>query len=168
MRLVVLAATATFLVAAPALGQYATPVRVLNGPEMSVPTQQPKEPVLIEGSLTATVNSGGGIMGNYLVPNDRRLVIEHVSFETNFVVCTFTSSVRIRISGSTGAANFYANPMFPMALPGSSTRFTRASQAMKLYAPPGANVQMNWTRTANTCQATGTVAISGFLEEDLQ
>ena len=130
-------------------------------------TQQPREPVIIEASLTAGVNSGGGIMGNYTVPADRRLVIEHVSFETNFVVCTFTSSVRVRISGTTGAANFYLNPLPPMALPGSSTRFTRGSQAMKLYAPPGANVQINWTRTARTCEATGSVAIMGYLEEDI-
>lgn len=168
MRSHIVAAIALFAVCGQAAAQYSTPVRVVNPPDMSVPTQSPREPVMIEGSLTATVNSGGGIMGNYLVPNDRRLVIEHVSFETNFVVCTFVSSIRIRISGSTGAANFYLNPIQPMALPGSSTRFTRGSQAMRLYAPPGANVQMNWTRTASTCQATGGVAIMGYLEEDLQ
>lgn len=167
MRTLSIVAAMLFLVAGPTFAQYSTPVRVLNSPDESVPTQHPREPVFIEGSLTATVNSAGGIMGNYLVPNDRRLVIEFVSFETNFVVCTFTSSVRVRISGSTGAANFYMNPMFPMALPNSSTRFTRGSQSMKLYAPPGANVQMNWTRTANNCQATGAIAISGYLEEDL-
>ncbi len=167
MRTPLVIAAMLCLSAAPTFAQYSTPVRVLNSPDESVPTQHPREPVIIEASLTAPVNSAGGIMGNYTVPNDRRLVIEFVSFETNFVVCTFTSSVRVRISGSTGAANFYLNPMPPMALPGSSTRFTRASQSVKLYAPPGANVQMNWTRTANNCQATGAVAISGYLEEDL-
>lgn len=168
MRIFFISAMTTLFLVTPALAQYSTPVRVVNPPDLSVPTQHPREPVIIEESLTANINSGGGILGNYIVPNDRRLVIEHVSFETNFVVCTFTSSIRIRISGTTGAANFFANPMPPMALPGSSTRFTRASQEIKLYAPPGANVQMNWVRTASTCAATGSVAISGYLEEDLQ
>lgn len=168
MRSCFVVSIALMIICGQAAAQYSTPVRVINGPDMSVPTQSPREPVIIEGTLNAGINSGGGIVGNYVVPNDRRLVIEHVSFETNFVICTFTSSIRVRISGSTGAANFHANPMPPMALPGSSTRFTRASQAMKLYAPPGASVQLNWTRTAFGCEATGTIAVSGYLEEDLQ
>jgi len=168
MRTVLTLATTMFFLVGPVFAQYSTPVRVINPPEESVPTQHPREPVIIEESLTANINSGGGILGNYIVPPDRRLVIEHVSFATNFVTCTFTSSIRVRISGSTGAASFYANPMPPMVLPGSSTRFTRASQDMKLYAPPNANVQLNWVRTASTCVATGTVTVSGYLEEDLQ
>lgn len=164
MRSRLIIATTIFVLSGPALAQYSTPVRVVNSPEASVPTQHPREPVAITASLQAGINSGGGILGNYIVPNDRRLVIEHVSFSTNFVTCTFTSSIRI----SNGAASFYMNPLFPMALPNSSTRFTRGSQAMKLYAPPGAFVQMNWTRTSSTCVATGSIAISGYLEEDLQ
>jgi len=155
---------APLLFSSSADAQRAVPVTVVDP---FVPTQPAKQPVLIEGSLAATTNSGGGILGNYQVPSDRRLVIEHVSFETNFVVCTFVSSIRIRISGSTGNANFYMNPLPPIALPGSSTRFTRGSEAMKLYAPPGAFVGLNWTRSATGCTATGSVAISGYLEEDI-
>jgi hypothetical protein len=85
------------------------------------------------------------------------------------VICEFTSVVRIRInSPDTGSASFHLNPLFPIPLPNSSTRFTRGSQAIKLYATPGSNVQMNWTRTEASCVATGVVAISGYLEEDLR
>jgi hypothetical protein len=56
------------------------PVAVVNPPAAPVPTQHPREPVFITASLEAGVNSGGGILGNYMVPDDRRLVIEHVSF----------------------------------------------------------------------------------------
>jgi len=144
-------------------------VVVTNLSAESIPTQHPREPVFIKGSLDAGVNSGGGIMGNYTVPSDRRLVIEHVSFGTNFVVCDFVSSVRLSISSAaTGSASFYMNPLPPMALPNSSTRFTRGSQDMKLYAAPGGSVQVSWTRTDVTCTATGSFAISGYLEEDLQ
>ena len=93
------------------------------------------------------------------VPAGRRLVIDTVGFSASLPQGQRAITDRVSVASGGSSAGF----SIPLSFSGTSSGLDRfvGLEHVQLYADPGSNVLVSWTRNSATGAATGTFSISG-------